>query len=85
MEVRPRHLIGWYRFLRHGGPDATQPCPGDFEGSIDSQRTTGNQQLTNKEKYIMGKGDKRTKRGKIFRGTCGASRPKKKKKNKKSK
>ncbi len=30
----------------------------------------------------MGKGDKRTKRGKIFRGTHGASRPKKKKKKK---
>jgi 30S ribosomal protein S31 len=33
----------------------------------------------------MGKGDKRTKRGKIFRGTCGASRPRKKKKTKKAK
>ncbi|NNL76273.1 MAG: 30S ribosomal protein THX [Desulfobacterales bacterium] len=32
----------------------------------------------------MGKGDKRTKRGKIFRGTHGARRPKKKK-TKKSK
>ena len=32
----------------------------------------------------MGKGDKRTKRGKIFRGTHGASRPKKKKKKKKA-
>jgi 30S ribosomal protein S31 len=30
----------------------------------------------------MGKGDKRTKRGKIFAGTFGNSRPKKKKKNK---
>ena len=29
----------------------------------------------------MGKGDRRTKRGKISRGTCGVSRPKKKKKN----
>lgn len=27
----------------------------------------------------MGKGDKRTKRGKIWRGTTGVSRPKKKK------
>jgi 30S ribosomal protein S31 len=32
----------------------------------------------------MGKGDKRTKRGKIFRGSYGASRPRKKK-DKKSK
>lgn len=30
----------------------------------------------------MGKGDKRTKRGKIFAGTFGNSRPKNKKKNK---
>jgi len=30
----------------------------------------------------MGKGDKRTKRGKIARGTYGKSRPQKKKKNK---
>jgi 30S ribosomal protein S31 len=30
----------------------------------------------------MGKGDKRTRRGKIFAGTYGKSRPKKKKKNK---
>ncbi len=30
----------------------------------------------------MGKGDKRTKRGKISRGTHGAARPKKKKKKK---
>ena len=30
----------------------------------------------------MGKGDKRTKRGKITRGTYGARRPKKKKKKK---
>jgi 30S ribosomal protein S31 len=30
----------------------------------------------------MGKGDKRTKRGKIARGTSGARRPKKKKKKK---
>ena len=29
----------------------------------------------------MGKGDQRSKRGKIFRGTYGKSRPKKKKKN----
>jgi 30S ribosomal protein S31 len=29
----------------------------------------------------MGKGDKRTRRGKIFAGTYGKSRPKKKKKN----
>jgi 30S ribosomal protein S31 len=28
----------------------------------------------------MGKGDKRTKRGKIFRGSYGAKRPRKKKK-----
>ncbi|MCX7984117.1 MAG: 30S ribosomal protein THX [Bacteroidetes bacterium] len=28
----------------------------------------------------MGKGDQRTKRGKIFRGTYGKSRPKKRKK-----
>lgn len=28
----------------------------------------------------MGKGDKKTKRGKIWRGTFGKSRPKKKKK-----
>ncbi len=28
----------------------------------------------------MGKGDRRTKRGKIFRGTYGNTRPKKKKK-----
>lgn len=31
----------------------------------------------------MGKGDKRTRRGKIFKGTYGVSRPRKKKKNKK--
>jgi len=31
----------------------------------------------------MGKGDKRTKRGKIARGTSGARRPKKKKKKEK--
>jgi 30S ribosomal protein S31 len=30
----------------------------------------------------MGKGDRRSKRGKIWRGTTGASRPKKKKKSK---
>ncbi len=30
----------------------------------------------------MGKGDRRTKRGKIFLGTFGKSRPKKSKKNK---
>lgn len=30
----------------------------------------------------MGKGDRRTKRGKIFRGTYGKTRPRKKKKNK---
>jgi len=30
----------------------------------------------------MGKGDRRTKRGKIFRGTFGKWRPRKKKKNK---
>ncbi len=30
----------------------------------------------------MGKGDRRTRRGKIFRGTFGKSRPRKKKKNK---
>jgi 30S ribosomal protein S31 len=30
----------------------------------------------------MGKGDRRTKRGKIFRGTFGKSRPRKKKKDK---
>jgi 30S ribosomal protein S31 len=30
----------------------------------------------------MGKGDRRTKRGKIARGTSGARRPKKKKKKK---
>lgn len=29
----------------------------------------------------MGKGDRRTKRGKIFQGTTGKFRPKKKKKN----
>lgn len=29
----------------------------------------------------MGKGDKRTKKGKIFRGSTGNSRPKNKKKN----
>ncbi len=29
----------------------------------------------------MGKGDKRTKRGKIFRGSFGRCRPKKKKQN----
>jgi len=29
----------------------------------------------------MGKGDRRTKRGKIFRGSFGKTRPKKKKKN----
>lgn len=29
----------------------------------------------------MGKGDQRTKRGKIFRGTHGKTRPKKKKNN----
>jgi 30S ribosomal protein S31 len=33
----------------------------------------------------MGKGDRRTKRGKIWRGTTGASRPKKKKKTDKQK
>lgn len=32
----------------------------------------------------MGKGDQRTKRGKIVAGTYGKSRPKKKKKNKSS-
>jgi len=32
----------------------------------------------------MGKGDKRTRRGKIFKGTYGVSRPRKKKKNKNS-
>jgi len=32
----------------------------------------------------MGKGDQRTKRGKIFRGTHGKARPKKKKSNTKS-
>ncbi len=32
----------------------------------------------------MGKGDKRTKRGKIFAGSFGNSRPKNKKKNKTS-
>jgi ribosomal small subunit protein bTHX len=31
----------------------------------------------------MGKGDRRTKRGKIVRGTSGARRPKKKKKKQK--
>jgi len=31
----------------------------------------------------MGKGDKRTRRGKIFKGTYGVSRPRRKKKNKK--
>ncbi len=30
----------------------------------------------------MGKGDRRTKRGKIFRGTFGKTRPRKKKKTK---
>jgi len=30
----------------------------------------------------MGKGDRRTKRGKIFRGTYGTTRPKEKKKRK---
>jgi 30S ribosomal protein S31 len=30
----------------------------------------------------MGKGDRRTKRGKIFQGTTGKTRPKGKKKNK---
>jgi 30S ribosomal protein S31 len=29
----------------------------------------------------MGKGDKRSRRGKIFRGTYGKSRPKKKRRN----
>jgi 30S ribosomal protein S31 len=29
----------------------------------------------------MGKGDKRTRRGKIFRGSYGAKRPKKKRRN----
>ncbi len=32
----------------------------------------------------MGKGDRRTRRGKIFQGTTGKSRPKKKKKKKKA-
>lgn len=32
----------------------------------------------------MGKGDRRTKRGKIFQGTTGKHRPKKKKKSNKS-
>jgi len=32
----------------------------------------------------MGKGDRRTKRGKIFRGTYGNTRPKKKKKKRKA-
>ena len=31
----------------------------------------------------MGKGDKRTKRGKLYRGTFGKSRPKKSKRRKK--
>jgi len=30
----------------------------------------------------MGKGDRRTKRGKIFQGTTGKRRPRRKKKNK---
>ncbi len=30
----------------------------------------------------MGKGDKRTRRGKIFRGSYGRTRPKKKRRNK---
>ena len=30
----------------------------------------------------MGKGDKRTRRGKIFRGSYGKTRPKKKRRNK---
>jgi 30S ribosomal protein S31 len=38
--------------------------------------------LNQKEEYSMGKGDKRTKRGKISRGTHGVSRPKKKAKKK---
>jgi 30S ribosomal protein S31 len=36
-----------------------------------------------KEDFRMGKGDKRTKRGKIFNGSYGAHRPKKRKKKKK--
>jgi len=32
---------------------------------------------------VMGKGDKRTKRGKLYRGTFGKSRPKKNKRRKK--
>lgn len=31
----------------------------------------------------MGKGDRRTRRGKLFRGTFGKTRPRKKKKSKK--
>ncbi len=33
----------------------------------------------------MGKGDRRTRRGKIFRGSYGKTRPRKKKKSEKSK
>jgi 30S ribosomal protein S31 len=32
-----------------------------------------------KRRWAMGKGDKKTRRGKIWRGTTGKSRPKKKK------
>jgi 30S ribosomal protein S31 len=36
----------------------------------------------NLKRIIMGKGDMRTKRGKIFRGTFGRTRPRKVKKGK---
>jgi len=41
--------------------------------------------LNLKEKFTMGKGDRRTRRGKIWRGTTGKNRPKKAKTTKNEK
>jgi 30S ribosomal protein S31 len=60
-------LPGWIRYtnsLTHGH---------HLLGSEPEQRNFG-------EISIVGKGDKRTKRGKIFKGSFGKSRPKGKKK-----
>jgi len=50
-----------------------------FDPSTASRTGTGK-----RKEQRMGKGDQRTKRGKIFRGTFGKTRPKKVKKNKES-
>src|SRR2546422_5907877 len=57
-----------------GGPVRPHLEDGRHEVTDDGQRRT--------ENVVMGKGDRRTKRGKIFRGTYGNTRPKKKKKRK---